>query len=207
MGQFERPVLTEAAIQEIRSLYSNRFREYGVSVQTVGWSSEEQQKLRFQILSEIGSLQDTRILDVGCGLGDFFPFLKQKGYRVQFTGIDLCPELVGSARQRFPEANFKVDDILKNTVQENFDWVFLSGALNYRIENNWDYTQAMLKKMFALANRGVACNFLTSYVDYESPPHFHHHPEQVFEFVMKLTRKVVLRHDYPLWEFTVYLNK
>lgn len=54
-----------------------------------------------------------------------------------------------------------------------------------------------------LATRGVAANFLTSYVSFERPHNFHHSPQDLFTLGHDLTPWVCLRHDYPLWEFTL----
>jgi len=46
---------------------------------------------------------------------------------------------------------------------------------------------------------------LSSYVDFEQPDVCHYEPERVFSLSKQLTKRVSLRHDYPLYEFCVYL--
>jgi hypothetical protein len=75
------------------------------------------------------------------------------------------------------------------------------------VRDNEGLMRAMLSKMFAAANKGVAVNFLSSYVNFERPHNYHHSPEAVFTYARNLTRWVTLRHDYPLWEFSIYLYK
>jgi trans-aconitate methyltransferase len=204
----EHTSLTAEEKKAIRNLYSNRLKDLGISPQTVGWSSKEQQDLRFQILTEIGITAGSSICDVGCGLGDLYDFLTaSNGLNVRYTGIDISPELIEAAKSRFPEVRFDCQDILDISLEEEFDWVFLSGALNFRITENWKLTQSMLKKMYAMARKGVACNFLTTNVDFQAPINFHHDPAEVAKFAASLTNKWVLRHDYPLWEFSLYLKK
>jgi hypothetical protein len=65
----------------------------------------------------------------------------------------------------------------------------------------------MLGKMFALASKGVAVNFLSSYVNYEHERNFHYSPEEIFRMARRFTKWVKLRHDYPLWEFTLYMYR
>jgi hypothetical protein len=48
---------------------------------------------------------------------------------------------------------------------------------------------------------------LSSYVNYEKDINYHHKPEELFKFAKSLTKWVVVRHDYPLWEFTLYMYK
>lgn len=50
-----------------------------------------------------------RIIDVGCGPGTNAGIFEPKGY----VGVDLSPEYVDSARDRYPEHQFEVWDITK----------------------------------------------------------------------------------------------
>ena len=149
-------------------LYESRYIELGYDVKTLGWGSLESQLLRFKVLSEIGDLSETSVCDIGCGFGDLYPYLLQKFKKVDFLGVDLGEKLIEEASRRYPEARFMVCDILQAPLNQTFDYVVCSGALNYRIENNESYTLKMLEMMFNLSIRGVAVNFLSSYVDYET---------------------------------------
>ena len=64
----------------------------------------------------------------------------------------------------------------------------------------------MLSIFFRTAKKGVAVDLLTSYVDFKKDHLHYYQPETVFSFAKQLTRRVTLRHDYPLFEFCVYLH-
>ena len=53
--------------------------------------------------------QGARILDLGCGTGDLARALCEKGYRL--TGVDLSEEMVKTAREAAPRAEFVRDDM------------------------------------------------------------------------------------------------
>jgi len=186
-------------------LYESRYIEMGYDVKTLGWRTVESQLLRFKVLSEIGDLSDTSVCDIGCGFGDFYPYLLQRFRKVDYTGVDLGENLIEEAGRRYPEARFLVCDILQAPLHQTFDYVVCSGALNYRIEDNKSYILEMLKMMFKLSTCGVAVNFLSSYVDYETEKNYHLPPEAAFEMGQKLSRYVTIRHDYPLYEYTLYI--
>ena len=84
--------------------------------------------------------------------------------------------------------------------------MLLSGTLNFLLEkgDTGDYVRAMLQRMFELAEKGIAANFLSTYVDYRKPEANHGDPAEIFRFLMSLTPRVVLRHDYMPYQFTVY---
>jgi SAM-dependent methyltransferase len=188
-------------------LYEDRFAVMGYDMRTIGWKGREDQQLRFDILCDVGDLSGKRVCDIGCGFGDLYDYLSRRFAGVRYTGIDLVPSLIEKARELHPSADFRAFDILEHALGERFDYFLLSGALNYRVEDNMTLTRDMLAAMFELADEGVAVNFLTSYVNYEHPRNFHHSPEAVFSLARSMTRWVTIRHDYPLWEFTLFMYK
>lgn len=65
----------------------------------------------------------------------------------------------------------------------------------------------MLMKMFELCNKGVAANFVSSYVDFRNENLYYAKPEEIFSFCKTLSRRMVLRHDYMPFEFCIYIYK
>lgn len=193
--------------EELAALYTRRYEELGRHIKTLGWNTEADQRLRFDVLCDIADLRGASICDVGCGFGDLVPYLERRFGTVEYTGVDITPALIGEAQKLHPRRRFLCADILEDGFHEEFDYFLLSGALNYRVRDNWALTTAMMTHMFHHARRGIAVNFLTSYVNFEREHNYHHKPEAVFSFAQTLTRAVILRHDYPLWEFTIYLYK
>ena len=66
--------------------YRDIFQKHGDGPEASGMSSEGQ-RFRFGKLMEIADLQDRRILDLGCGIGAFYPYLIAKfGQEVVVAG-------------------------------------------------------------------------------------------------------------------------
>jgi len=193
--------------KEIINLYEMRLEKYGNSVKTIGWRDKEQQYLRFKILSEIGDLNGANILDVGCGFGDFYEYLIDRDVKIDYTGYDISPKIIDVAISKHPQIRLKVRDILKERIGEKFDYVLESGILNKRISNNIEYAKKMITRMFELCEIGIAVNMMTDYVDYKEDYLFYYSSEDIFKFCKGLSRWVTLRHDYPLYEFTIYIYK
>jgi len=200
--------LTASDIEGIKSLYENRFREFGRSVKTVGWGAVEDQILRFDVLCRGLDISGCSVLDVGCGLGDLVPFLDQKtSGNYDYTGIDISEALVESAAGAFAgeRRSFLTSDIFQIPSDKKFDFTFLSGALNFRIKDNKSHANDVIKKMFDLSTKAVSFNMLSSYADYVAEKNFHHSPEEIFSYSKKLSPRVNLFHDYPLYEFSVQI--
>lgn len=189
--------------------YQRLFDEHGQSHKTLNWGSREGQHLRFRILAGIGQLEGKRILDVGCGLGDFAGWLAQNNIRTDYTGLDLTPELVEQARKNYPELKFVQGSILDESMLagQEFDFVFASGIFaTYQIGANL-WQEDAVAKMWGMATEGVAFNTLSSWAPDQEASEYYADPAGVLIACRKLTSWVVLRHDYHPRDFTVYLLK
>lgn len=185
--------------------YNERLKKYGYDPKTLGWL-KSRQTVRFEILSEIGDLNNCSILDIGCGFGDFYGFLIKKGLNVEYTGYDINPNLIKIAREVYPIARFEVKDI-EEEVNKVFDWVFSSGVFNFRLSDNEGFIRSMLRRMFQLSKKGVAADFMSTYVDFKNGEAYYAKPEDIFSFCKTLSKRVSLRHDYMPFEFCVYIYK
>lgn len=68
------------------------------------------------------------------------------------------------------------------------------------------YFQILLKKAFQLAKKGLAFNVMSKHVDWERNDLFHLSFDDMVSFVTKhLSRHFVVRNDYGLYEYTVYI--
>jgi SAM-dependent methyltransferase len=192
-----------------RARYVGRLEQFGHDPRTLGWASGKQDE-RFTALTSFVSLDEaTSILDVGCGFGDLYDFLRRSGYRGRYTGVDLVPELVVAGRAAYPAADLRVGDIAEIGADERFDLVVASGIFNAKLsyEDTWNHLTLTLTRMFALCEVAVAADFLTSYVDFERADLHYVSPERTFCFAKGLTRRVTLAHHYMPFEFAICLYK
>lgn len=77
--------------------------------------------------------EGARVLDIGCGNGRFYRFLKDRG--VDYIGIDQNEYLIRQARERYPGASFVQGDILQlekipEIAGKTFDAVFCISLLS-----------------------------------------------------------------------------
>ncbi len=126
----------------------------------------------------------------------------------RYTGLDINPRLIEVASSRFPGVDLRVADIEQDDVG-TYDYSLSTSCFNLRMEHedNYVFAEKILSAAYAKARKGVAIDFLTSYVDFKGNPDeaFYYEPERVFSIAKRITRRVALRHDYPLFEFFVYL--
>ena len=71
-----------------------------------------------------------KVLDLGCGNGRLYEFLKQKN--VDYLGVDNNSELLEKAKQNFPETSFQLGDMVDIGVDEKtFDNLFCIAAFHH----------------------------------------------------------------------------
>ena len=187
--------------------YNHRLAEFGDDERTLASGPPERRAIRYKVLREAGIESGMSVLDIGCGFGGFYEWLQQQGITVDYTGADLNVALLDIARRRHPDATFVAADWHADDLRRRFDFVVSSSACNLTLDahDNYEVAATMLARAYAVADRGVAFDFLSSYAEFTGPDAFHYQPERVFELAKRLTKRVTLRHDYPLFEFCVYL--
>jgi SAM-dependent methyltransferase len=205
--------------------YSGLLDKYGDNYLSLDWKSPDSQAARFAILREIflygKKSVNLSLLDVGCGFGDLYGYLKKQKllnqHRIDYTGYDIAPKLLEVAQKKYPEARFQLLNILDEQKIPTYDYLFCSGTLNLRLtdlESHQTFVREFITKMFELANCGVAVNFLSAgeagveqTKQLNLGRYYYFRPDEVVDFCRHLTSRYILRHDYFPGDFTLFLLK
>uniref|UniRef100_A0A7C3SQ70 Class I SAM-dependent methyltransferase n=1 Tax=Dictyoglomus turgidum TaxID=513050 RepID=A0A7C3SQ70_9BACT len=205
-GKYDHYKLNNLIAYEKRSKVFNK--DYSIF-----WSGKRAQESRFETLIKIGDLNNKTILDVGCGWGSFFSFLKEKNINVKkYHGVDINEEVIKKAKNLFnlvKNVTFEKRDILIDPLpSHSFDYVFASGIFAFDGDDWEDYVRDMLKEMYRICTSGVGVNFLKKNNHYNYPTLRYNNPNDVYELVKKeITYKVVLKDNYAIDDFTLFLYK
>ncbi|MDQ6979182.1 MAG: methyltransferase domain-containing protein, partial [Mariprofundaceae bacterium] len=153
--------MTPTQRQQLIERHQHSFAQYGYAPDALFWRSRGMQKRRFQTLADIGIQSGDSVLDVGCGFGDLFSFLSGTARTVDYTGIDLSPDILQQAIAMHPDLALYQGDIFdRDWSAAPFDWVLLSGTLNWDLHDDGLYARHVITKMFELCRHGVALNML-----------------------------------------------
>jgi SAM-dependent methyltransferase len=186
--------------------YADRLERLGPVVQALGWRDTAQQELRFRVMADgMTRIDGASVLDIGCGFGDLYGYLTRDGASISYTGCDISAQVLAVGRSRYPAARFEQRDVLEQPYAAGaFDYVCMSGIFNHRLADNELFLRRMLTAAFEMAAHGAVANMTTDHVDYQDAHLYYFNPERVLEFCRGLSRHVALRHDYPLYEFTIF---
>lgn len=193
----------DADFEYVRSRYQKRIAVDGTTFKSMNSGTEEKQKLRHSIHSEIIK-PGASVLDLGCGIGQFYENLKSSGIPFSYTGIDIVPEYIEHCKKNFPDAKFLLRNIFTDGIPGTYDVVIASQVFNAKFPNsdNFEIMKSFISLAFASSKYAISFDALTSYCDFFAPELFYYEPEKVFGFCKGLSRLVKLRHDYLPFEFT-----
>jgi SAM-dependent methyltransferase len=193
--------------EKLETYYGEKLKAYGDDARSLGWTPGGR-KVRFDTLAGIGHLNGSRVLDVGCGFGDFYGYLRDSGIQTDYTGIDICPDFISIAREKYPEADFEIADFDEWNTGKTFDWVFAAGIFTIRLSDNEEFIQNTLRRMFDCCRKGFAADFLRPlYDDAAGDIYWRPQPEEIVKICRGLSRRYVLRCDYMADEFCIYVYK
>lgn len=195
--------------------YHSTFLAYGATSKGVDWKDESEANLRhhlmLKILSDYPSPKNPSLLDVGCGFGSLLKRAEKEKISLSYTGLDIVPEMIVSAKKLHPSARFINQDIFSFSAENQFDYVIANGLFTQKLKSKdaamEKFVFRLIDKMWSLARLGIAFNLLTSRVDFKNPGNFYYNPARLLKKTEKMTRFFKIRHDYPLFEYTVFLYK
>ncbi len=152
------------------------------------------------------------ILDVGCGIGEFYQFLQESGIATSYLGLDMLPAMVKRAQERFKNkllfrnANFFTE---KSLEPESFSFVYCSGMYNLLHKNNIVLLQQGIEKMKYLSSQRIAFNLLSDTTEDPIPSIFYYYnKDAVYRMCKDISfSKIIIDDSYKKNDFSVILTK
>lgn len=190
-----------------KSYFEKRIESFGDDIKSL-WNTTKGQVERFKILSEIGDLNNTNILDIGCGFGDLYTYFLENEIDVSsYTGIDISESAIVICNKKHNDVHFENVSVFEFEAKD-IDYCFASGIF-FLPSESWDeYTLETIKRMFQIVHKGVAVNFLSCYSQHPDKESYYANPAHVLQLIQNgISIKTILRHDYRQNDFTVYIYK
>lgn len=200
--------MDELSKEYLVSFYEKNLMLHGDRPEAVRWSAKGQ-LLHYESLMDIGRIEASdRILDFGCGKGDFYQFLRDRGLASAYTGYDINPGLISLAEKKYPAARFRVFDIDKDEIDGEFDYIFLCGVFNLRLSGLDEIIQSTLARLFSHCRKGLAYNAVSALNPKKDFEMHYTPPGDLLTFAVRnLSPYVSLRHDRMLYDFTMFVYR
>ena len=193
----------------VKDFFNKLVEKHGYSPKSLAYSGEKSQKIKFNIVTEVGIEDNCSVLDVGCGFGDYFNYLKQRGIKnIKYCGIDISNKIVDFAKEKNSLVNVIQGNVLDLSDDEKYDYVISLGFNCVKTGTNWETLTQVLDKMWKLSKKGIAYNAVSTFSETSPRKIYFVSPAKVIDYIMtNLTYKVVFRHDYMPHDFTIFAYK
>jgi len=196
-----------AEVTRVGAHFDQLVERYGDDHRALDYGSRQSQRIRFEVLASGLALSNRRVLDVGCGMGDFKDYLDGCGMPVAYAGVDASARMIELARARHPGEEFSAGDVLAPGVARACDVAVANGIFYLLGACAAELMQNIVARMWALAEEAVAFTSLSAWSPRAVNGEFHADPLGVVKFCRSLTPWVRLRHDYLPHDFAVFLYK
>lgn len=203
-------------VEQIVGPISRHFAGRPVSPEAVLWPNAKDLPHRFHALlngvdwSLYSPEKPLRLLDLGCGPGFLLDYFDFAGLidKVDYTGVDLAPDILTAAARRWPGKRFLRRDIRREPFPESaFDYAVLCGVFTVRFALDQAAMRTlmveMLEAIWPSIVHGLAYNVMSKHVDWERDDLFHLPCDDALAIARNSlgTRQVRILHDYGLFEY------
>jgi SAM-dependent methyltransferase len=190
------------------TFFSRRLERFGDVPEALAWSGAGRDARYRSLLDIDESLAGKKVLDFGCGTGDFYGFLIERGIQVKYTGLDLNGDMISMAKTKYPECTFRTFDIDQDDLDEDYDYIFLCGVFNLRVKGLDGTIRETMKKLYRHCRVSMAFNGLSAHDPQKSFELNYLSPEEIFRFAVKeLSPHVMLRHDRIPYDFSLFVYR
>ncbi len=207
-------MFSKSDYMEIVAACETDLRRHGDNYLGMGWTkSQELANRRYSIMLDAIREKDqpVTVLDIGCGASHLYEHSLALGYRnIRYSGLDLSDEYLALSRKKHPDITYYKLDILEDTsTLPVFDYIVMNGLFNYKGAMPFDamleYFKSMVITAKAKCRRGLAFNVMSIHLDWQRDDLFHLPLDAMGAFLdAEISRNFVIRHDYGLFEYTVY---
>lgn len=152
------------------------------------------------------------LLDVGCGYGALLSHARDKGIGLDYTGIDIVPEMIEHARGLHRDGRFICGDFLLMNDIGRYDYVVCNGILTIKLKASTidmdKYFNVFVKKLYDSCGIGTSFNLMTNKVNFQVEDSYYRSPVETLAFCMsELSNRVILNHDHPRFQFWTYVYR
>ncbi|MEN9061875.1 class I SAM-dependent methyltransferase [Ponticoccus litoralis] len=200
----------------LRTYYDRCLVTHGDTAEGAGWPNEADRQTRFGIMRDLapnGAMSD--VCDLACGTGAFLEHLvASNAAPKRYLGLDISQAAITAAQAKHGTTLFALHDILHapTPTAAPFDFVVANGLFTLKAtlsqDDMWQFMESCVNRMWNMCRVGIAFNVMSSVVDWQREDLFHVPSDALLRMLYFMAgRRVILRSDYDLYEYTAYVYR
>lgn len=168
------------------------------------WASENDQYGRFVVASS-SLTENCSVLDVGCGQGDYYKFIKQRYKNINYLGIDISEEMIKSAKIKNPNGNFEKIDVLESNLEA--DYVFALGTFNLKTKDQLSYIKKYIEKCYESCKKRLCVCLTSELAEEKCSDIYFYNPQYIFDIAISLSSRVIINTASITDEIVLHIIK
>jgi SAM-dependent methyltransferase len=131
---------------DAQRFWGDRFRRHGLSLMgsglerlsdhdNVAMYAEARARFKEFLREEHVPLAGARVLEIGCGPGFYTELCRELGVQ-SYVAVDITDALFAALRSRFPEWEFRHQDVTEDVIEGEFDVVLMIDVVQHIVEEN-----------------------------------------------------------------------
>lgn len=198
------------------SHYEACLEKHGDSHLGVDWPNKEDAETRYNLMLGVirNTTEDVRLLDFGCGASHLYDHILRRNLNaIRYSGLDVSEKFIALSRRKYPSNDYYCLDILDDpSGLPEFDYIVMNGVFTEKrglaFGAMFEFLRDCVSAAYGKARAGLAFNVMSKQVDWERPDLFYLSFDVLAEFLAKkVSRHFVIRNDYGLYEYTVYVYR
>ena len=154
------------------------------------------------------------ILDIGCGRGDLFAFMKEQYEDVfldsNYYGIDKNEIVINAGKQKYNIDNIHLQDFNSFKSETKYNWICALNYFNDPVEDSYKVLYKTIDRMFNLSSDAIVFNIITNQADIQQDQitsYSIYDAGQILNHLTNVYKKVIVRSDYLLGDTMFYVFK
>ena len=211
--------MTERPEDAIVAHYDQALTQHGDTARGALWPNEQDRQTRFDVMLDVlaDHVGEPLVLcDLGCGTGELLARIQQRGLsNITYLGVDRSQAALEYARTKFPGANFLHLDVNAADADLSLiacDYLVANGLFTVRHvldeRQMATFVESTIRSVWPVVRAGIAFNLMSGVVDWRRDDLYHASMDDMARLLHSLAgRRVRMRADYGLYEFTCYAYK
>ena len=198
----------------IRNHYEPRLEKYDENSSVLDWENRDAQYKRFSAMTDNVDIEGKSLLDIGCGCGDLYLYLKELQIGVDYTGVDILEKMIDRAKECCPQAVFRCADIFSGSFsagavfgRDSFNITYASGIFNLNDGGNEEFLKTAVPVMAELADWAFVFNMLNPASPDPDPDYFYYPPEEATALASEWASEIRIIDDYLANDYTLICFK